>query len=159
MPKLFPSDISETLQESIKGLDKSIKKKGITFNVELAEGLSAMVVMDKQLIQRAVANLLQNAFNYTPAGGKITLKAESINEKGNDFTLISVADTGKGIPAEEHESVFEKYYRSPNTEWIRGSGLGLPIVKAVAEAHGGRVELQSEPGKGSTFKIYLPTVH
>ncbi len=159
IPRLFPSDISETLQESFRGLEKAIKKKGITFNVEIAEGLPAKVLMDKQLVQRAVANLLQNAFNYTPAGGKITLKAEPINEKGNEFILISVADTGKGIPAEEHESVFEKYYRSPKTAWIKGSGLGLAIVKAVAEAHGGKVELQSEPEKGSTFKIYLPTEH
>ncbi|MGC2425284.1 MAG: PAS domain S-box protein [Nitrospirota bacterium] len=158
IPRLSPSDISKTLQESFRGLEKAIRNKGITFNVEIAEGLPAKALMDKQLVQRAVANLLQNALNYTPAGGKITLKAESLNEKGDDFTLISVADTGKGIPAEEHESVFKKYYRSPKTAWIKGSGLGLAIVKAVAEAHGGKVELQSEPGMGSTFKIYLPAV-
>jgi two-component system, cell cycle sensor histidine kinase and response regulator CckA len=158
-PKLFPSDISETLQESFRGFEKAIKKKGITLNVEIAEGLPAKVLMDRQLVHRAVANLLQNAFNYTPAGGKITLKAEPVSEKGDDFIMISVADTGQGISAEEHESVFEKYYRSPNSSWVKGSGLGLAIVKAVACAHGGRVELQSEREKGSTFKIYLPMVH
>jgi PAS domain S-box-containing protein len=158
-PKLFPSDISETLQELFGGFEKAIKKKGITLNVEIAEGLPAKVLMDRQLVHRAVANMLQNAFNYTPAGGKITLKAEPVSEKGDDFIMISVADTGQGISAEEHESVFEKYYRSPNASWVKGSGLGLAIVKAVACAHGGRVELQSEREKGSTFKVYLPMAH
>ncbi|HEX9860136.1 MAG TPA: sensor histidine kinase, partial [Nitrospirota bacterium] len=65
-------------------------------------------------------------------------------------------DTGPGIPKDESGRVFERYYRSPNVKGTRGTGLGLPIVKAVAEAHGGWVELDSEPGRGSKFSIFLP---
>ncbi len=70
--------------------------------------------------------------------------------------MVSVSDTGIGIPADEQDKVFDKYYRSPSAAGTKGSGLGLAVVKAVAVAHGGSVELQSEVGKGSTFSLKLP---
>jgi len=90
-----------------------------------------------------------------PPDGKITLKAQS---DGSGFIIISVADTGAGIPAGEQKSIFEKYYRSKTTAGVKGSGLGLAIVKTAAEAQGGRVEVESEVGKGSTFRLFLPVV-
>ena len=71
---------------------------------------------------------------------------------------MSVSDTGPGIAPEEQARIFDRYYRSPNISGINGTGLGLAVVKAVAEAHGGRVELESEIGKGSTFRLVLPVV-
>jgi signal transduction histidine kinase len=115
------------------------------------------VIIDQKLVQRAVTNLLQNAVNYTPSGGMISLGIESTRGDDEDFIVISVADTGPGIPKEEQDKVFDKYYRSSRTIDTKGTGLGLFIVKTVAKAHGGQVELTSEEGKGSTFKIILPS--
>ena len=70
--------------------------------------------------------------------------------------VISVSDTGPGIPSEELEKVFQKYYRSSSSSGVKGTGLGLAIVKAVAEAHGGHAEVESEEGKGSTFSLVIP---
>ncbi len=75
---------------------------------------------------------------------------------GKSFIIISVTDTGRGITASEQEAIFEKYYRSKKTARVKGSGLGLAIIKAAAEAHGGGVEVESEPCKGSTFRLFLP---
>ena len=152
---LFPTDVPEALREAGRGFEKTFKKKGLSFKIEMADGLPK-ALLDRKLLHRAVSNLLQNAANYTPNGGEITMKAEPVREAGGDFIVISVVDSGKGIPAEEREVVFEKYYRSPRTAGIKGTGLGLAIVKAVAEAHGGRVELTSEPGTGSNFRLFLP---
>ncbi len=152
---LSPTDVPEALREAGRGFEKTFKKKGLSFKIEMEDGLPK-ALLDRKLLQRAVSNLLQNAANYTPTGGEITMKAEPVREAGGDFIVISVVDSGKGIPAEESEIIFEKYYRSPRTAGIKGTGLGLAIVKAVAEAHGGRVELASEPGTGSNFRLFLP---
>lgn len=128
------------------------RMNGLTLTLAPDEGAGSVNV-DRTLVQRAVTNLVLNAINYTPEGGYITLGAKK--GKGGQ-AVIYVTDTGPGIPKDESGRVFERYYRSPNVKGTRGTGLGLPIVKAVAEAHGGRVELDSEPGMGSTFSIFLP---
>lgn len=155
--KLSASDISHILREAYLGLENAILGKRLTCKVEIAEELPAKVLVDKQLVERAVSNLIENAVKFTPSGGMIKLKAESVEEGDGKFIMISVTDTGPGISAEEHKKVFEKYFRSQKTTWSNGTGLGLAIVRAVAEAHKGRVELLSEPEKGSTFRMYLPT--
>jgi PAS domain S-box-containing protein len=152
---LSPTDVAEALREAARGFEGTFKPKGLSFKIEVADGIPK-ALLDRKLLQRAVSNLLQNAANYTPRGGEITMKAEPVTEGGGDFIVISVDDSGKGIPAEEREVVFEKYYRSPRSAGIKGTGLGLAIVKAVAEAHGGRVELTSKPGTGSSFRLFLP---
>ena len=153
--KLQPvlSDISQNLKDAYSSFEMVLKKKDITFIVEIAEGLPN-IFMDQRLVQRAVVNLIQNAVNHTPVGGRITLKAE----KDGAFVAVSVSDTGLGIPKEEQGRIFEKYYRSRRTSYIKGTGLGLAIVKAVVDAHGGRVEVASEVSKGSVFSIFLPVV-
>ena len=125
--------------------------------MELAEDLP-FAFLDRKLIERAVDNLLQNAINYTPEGGRISLKTEYRIEGHRIFPAISVSDTGPGIPAEQISQLFDMYFRSQNTRSVRGAGLGLTIVKAVAEAHGGHVEVDSKLGKGSTFHIHLPPI-
>jgi PAS domain S-box-containing protein len=154
--KLHPvlSDISQNLMDAYASFEMVLKKKELTFNVEIAEGLPD-IMMDQRLVQRAVINLIQNAVNHTPVGGRITLKAE----KDGDFIVVSVSDTGLGIPKEEQGRIFEKYYRSRRTSYIKGTGLGLAIVKAVVDAHGGRVEVASEVSKGSTFSLFFPVVN
>jgi PAS domain S-box-containing protein len=152
-----PSNMANVLQEACSGLEKEMLEKNLTFHADIAKDLPKVLSIDRKLVQRAVANLLQNAINYTPAGGNISLKTECASETKCDFFVISVADTGRGIAAAELKNIFNKYYRSQRTAGTGGTGLGLAIVKAVAEAHGGRVEVESEVGRGSVFRLYLPT--
>jgi PAS domain S-box-containing protein len=152
-----PSNMAAVLQEACSGLEKDMLEKNIAFHAEIAQDLPKALPIDKKLVRRAVSNLLQNAINYTPAGGSISLKTGCVQESGCDFFVVSVADTGRGIAGAELENIFNQYYRPQRPAGTGGTGLGLAIVKAVAEAHGGRVEVESEPGKGSVFRIYLPT--
>ncbi len=155
--QLSPCDIAAVLREAYAGMQIEMNEKGLRFAVEIGADLPKSLVMDQRLIVRAVSNLLQNSINYTPQGGNIALKASVASEAGHDFLVISVADTGIGIPAEELGSIFDKYYRSGRAAGVRGTGLGLAIVKAVAEAHGGRVEVESRLDQGSVFRLYIPT--
>ena len=152
-----PSNMATVLQEACSGLEKEMMEKNLTFHAEIAKDLPKVLSIDRKLVRRAVSNLLQNAINYTPAGGSISLKTQCASGAKCDFFVISVADTGPGIAEAELETIFNKYYRSQRTAGTSGTGLGLAIVKAVAEAHGGRVEVESEPGRGSVFRLYLPT--
>jgi len=149
-----PTDIAALLRDACSDIEMAVQKKKLDLKIEIADGLPQATV-DPKLIQRAVLNLLHNAINYTPAPGTITLKAVF---DGN-FIIISVTDTGKGIPADEQKAIFAKYFRSQKTSGVKGSGLGLAIVKSAVEAHGGRVEVESELGKGSTFKMFFPVTN
>src|SRR5262249_17185451 len=113
--------------------------------LEFASGLSLPPVeVDGVQIDRAVSNLIDNAIKYTPAGGRVEV---SVERTAPDF-VISVSDTGRGIPADEIGGLFRKYQRGTQVEGVVGSGLGLFIVKAIAEAHQGSVELVSKLGNG-----------
>ncbi|MHB8173498.1 MAG: ATP-binding protein [Nitrospirota bacterium] len=147
-------DLTALLREAER--DFSIQALGMKlhFQVKTEPGLP-MIKVDKTFLQRALFNLVQNAFTYTQPGGEITVAAAL--GPGEKEINLSVRDTGPGIPLEEQEKVFEKYYRyGRNLPGTKGNGLGLYIVKSVAEAHGGRVNLESEPGKGCVFSIILP---
>jgi PAS domain S-box-containing protein len=154
-PNREEADIGELLLEASVNISGLARNKGLSLKREIIDGLPPAFI-DRTYVLRAVTNLLQNAVNYTPAGGSIKLSAGSSGNGEEEFLHISVSDDGFGIPADEKEKVFEKYHRSANARGVEGSGLGLAIVKAVAEAHGGRVELESVEGKGSTFRLVLP---
>jgi signal transduction histidine kinase len=110
---------------------------------------------DRDRLAQVVANLVQNALRYTPAGGAVTLALQN----HGPAVELSVADTGIGIAAEHLPRIFERFYRVDRARSrVAGStGLGLPIVREVVEAHGGQVRVASEPGRGSTFTVVLPT--
>jgi len=153
---LAPIDVSDILRRVSKDLEKAAHEKGLSLVEKFSGGLPAAMA-DQRLVRRAMANLLHNAINYTPSGGAVTLRTEAAPSGESGYVVVSVSDTGPGIMPGEREKIFDKYYRSPVTSGLKGTGLGLAIVKAVAEAHGGRVALESEEGKGSTFRMFLPT--
>jgi len=148
-------DVAELIRDASLDISQLARSKGLSFGLEISDKLPHAGI-DRLHVLSAVTNLLQNAVNYTPAGKSIKLSAEPSIIAEVDFVLICVSDEGMGIPADEQGKVFEKYYRSKTVKGVKGCGLGLAIVKAVAEEHGGRVELESEVGKGSTFKLFLP---
>lgn len=110
-----------------------------------------VVDFDPPQIQQALQNLLSNAFKFTPRGGQITVRVG----KKNDAAVIEVVDTGMGIPAGSVPYIFERFYRVPTHEHIEGTGLGLAIVQAIVEKHNGTLEVESEVGAGTTFRILL----
>jgi signal transduction histidine kinase len=97
-------------------------------------------------------NLLDNALNYTDSGGQITLSAAAIGEE----VVLSITDTGTGIPPEHLPHIFEKFSRVPGHSRGSGTGLGLAIVHEIITAHGGTITCESQPGTGTTFRISLP---
>ena len=109
---------------------------------------------DRDKIKQVILNLLTNAINYNRPAGKVTLKGLSANNE----LVISVADTGLGIPPEDLEHLFDKFYRSQKTEQTsQGTGLGLAICKKIVEAHNGFIEVQSQVNVGTQFTVHLPT--
>jgi len=122
--------------------------------LETASDVPTAVQADRLRIKQILVNLLSNAIKFTPEGGRIRLEARV----QDPFVLVSVSDTGVGIPAEEHESIFEKFHQvGATTKGVReGTGLGLAITKRLVEQHGGRIWVQSQPQQASTFLFTLP---
>lgn len=135
-------------------LIRQFEEKGVALNIELDPGLP-MVYADEDRIGQVLLNLVGNALQYTPAGGVVTIRAK----QERDEVLISVSDTGVGIPAEHIDQIFTRFYRvdSSRSRSVGGSGIGLTIAKHLTEAHGGRIWVES-PGadQGSTFTFTLP---
>jgi signal transduction histidine kinase len=108
---------------------------------------------DRQRLRQVMANLVDNALKYTPRGGRVTIGTAS--RPGE--VVISVTDTGAGIPPADLPRIWERLYRADRSRGEPGLGLGLSLVKAVVSAHGGRVEVESEVDQGSTFRVILPS--
>jgi len=108
------------------------------------------------MISQVIVNLLSNAVKYTPSGGSVTIRAEV--DETTDLAQVTVTDTGVGIPEDEIEHVFDKFYRvGANNKQAKGTGLGLNLVKQIVEKiHNGRVFVTSQVGAGSTFGFELP---
>ncbi|MEN8125822.1 MAG: ATP-binding protein [Bacteroidota bacterium] len=110
---------------------------------------------DSELIEHIIYNLLSNAFKFTPSEGKIILETKIINEK--DMFMIKIQDSGHGISKKEQAKIFELFYRSNEaTNYYKGSGIGLALVKELVELHKGEITVSSELEKGTKFKVYLP---
>ena len=154
--KKAPADVIDVLAKVEREFSLQAKNSGISLTVKSPREPMPQPYIDRPQVERVLGNLVQNAINYTPSGGSINLGAEESLKEGRRYIKVFVSDTGRGIPKEEQPKVFSKYYRSSRTAGIKGSGLGLTIAKAITEAHGGWIELESEPGKGSIFSLFLP---
>ncbi len=126
------------------------------FRVQLPSSLP-LVLADPRRARQVLRNLVENAVKYTPAGGSITISAQAIP----DFVQITVIDQGIGIESKQLNNIFDRFYQvdSASTRKVGGSGLGLSICKAIVEAHGGEIWVESQLGVGSTFHFTLPQVH
>ncbi len=121
--------------------------------VQLEVPADARAFADPQRLRQALVNLLDNALKYTPSGGTVTIFSENRPEA----VVLGVRDTGPGIEAKDLPRIWERLYRGDKSRSARGLGLGLALVKAIAEAHGGRAEVENQPGTGAVFRLILPT--
>jgi signal transduction histidine kinase len=130
-----------------------VEQQGFTLEVEVAEDLPE-VELDAEAISQALINLVNNAIKYSRDERYIRLQVRRDGER----ILISVTDRGIGVAKADQKKIFEKFYRAENSlvHETKGSGLGLALVHHIMEAHGGTVEVESAPGKGSTFTLALP---
>jgi len=152
MMKLYVEQVNllKLIDEVVELYHYVAEEKDIRIYTSCAKDL--FLAVDPNRIRQALANLLDNAVKYTPPGGKVDVEAL----QKQDEIVITVRDTGIGIPPEELPRVWERLYRGDKSRSERGLGLGLSLVKAIVQAHNGHVEASSEPGRGSVFSIYLP---
>jgi len=142
------NEIVEAVARLFQAQFQSQGSEAIHCRMQLDQHLDP-IAADPELLHRALSNLVLNAMDAMPKGGELTLRTHRDDGK----VVIDVCDTGSGLTREECERIFTPYYTSKQ----HGTGLGLAIVQSVVSDHGGRISVQSEPGKGTTFVIELPS--
>ena len=149
-----PVDVCLVTRRAVEGLEHLASQKKIRIETGIAEHLPE-ILGDENKIHSLVSNLVNNAIKFTPENGCIWVSAQMSNNE----LVIKVTDNGMGIPSEDLPKIFGRFYRvyRPGTQ-IQGTGLGLAIVKEIVLRHDGRIEVESEIGRGSTFTIYLPVI-
>lgn len=147
-------DLSELIQDMVLLMQVRAKEQGIELTVS-CENMKP-VMADPKNIEEVLNNLLTNAINYSPEGGKVALTARGVGP----LVEIKVSDTGVGIAPEELPKIFDKFYRvkHPKTRQVTGTGLGLSIVKGIVETYGGSIQVESVPDQGTTFTVLLPAI-
>jgi len=154
--KLNPQEnnVQQIAEEIYETMMLPAKNKGLELSLELDENLPR-ITLDRDRITQVLTNLIGNAIKFTPQGGQVHL---SFQKQDNEL-VMRVSDTGVGIPKEDLPKIFEQFYRVQRRgEEIKGTGLGLAIVKKIVLLHGGRIEVESEPDRGSTFSVFLPLI-
>ena len=147
------TSLAEIVRASARAMQYPCHQEGFTLAVDVADDIP-FVAVDRDAIEQAVLNLLTNAMKYSGSSRDIALTLTA--DDGN--AVIAVSDRGVGIPEDEQRRIFEKFYRMPTShvDGIPGTGLGLTLVRHIAEAHGGSVTVSSKTAQGSTFSIHLP---
>lgn len=150
-----PVNMDIFMDKTLKLLEAEASRKVIELKMDLEAGL--YMEADEDRLRQIVMNLLSNGINYTPEGGRVTVKMEGINE---DHIRIRISDTGIGIPKKDLPRIFERFYRvdKARSRSSGGTGLGLSIVKHLIELHKGTISVTSEVGRGTTFIIELPVL-
>ena len=144
------TDLNDLIRQSVELYEDLAEERGIEIRTNVPPELA--VDVDRNRMRQVLANLLDNAVKYTPAGGLVEIAAR----RDASDAVLTVSDTGVGIPQEELPRIWDRLYRGDKSRSTRGLGLGLSLVKAIVAAHGGRVDVQSQPGAGATFELRLP---
>jgi len=152
LEKREPVSLADVLEKVAPLFQKEAEAKGLAWAVEVRA--RPVVRADPDQMAQVWSNLISNAVKYTPAGGRVRVALE----ERDGWAIGTVEDTGIGIPPQDLERIFEEFYRTPQAKEVapRGTGLGLPLVKQILEAHGGSITVESEVGRGSRFVFRLP---
>jgi two-component system sensor histidine kinase/response regulator len=144
--------VADVLEEVVSLLKAQAEQKEVTFRLEISS--RPEMLANRENLKQLWTNLISNAVKYTPAGGTVVA---SVDER-DGHVVGTVSDTGMGIPADDMPRIFDEFYRTKGAKEIdpHGTGLGLPIVKAIIETYGGTIDVDSSPGEGTTFTFSLP---
>ncbi|MDF1613436.1 two-component system sensor histidine kinase NtrB [Desulfurivibrio dismutans] len=145
-----PESINEIIRQALEFLAPELRNRGITASLELTESLPTLQ-LDREQIYRALLNIILNAVQAMADGGTLTLRSRRLHKMIGGGQVVEIVDTGEGIREEEREQIFSPFHTGKH----RGTGLGLAIVKNIIDAHRGRIEVESEPGSGSCFRLIL----
>ena len=157
--------LAEQLRQCVILFDRDLEQKKI--DLEIDEDLAIPFCGNREIVEHIWINLLSNAVKFTPEGGRIRILAQQESGTSGDsgssaetprIVTVTVEDSGSGMDAETLSHIFEKYYQNDTVSETRGSGIGLSIVRRIAELCGGSVRAESEPGKGSRFIVQLPMI-
>jgi PAS domain S-box-containing protein len=147
-PRRRPASLNSVITETLDLLGPELDNRGLTVRCELARHLPE-VPLDPAQIKQVLVNLVKNAMQAMTRGGALTLRSGETS----DGVWVSVSDTGTGIPADQLNRIFEPFYTTKK----RGTGLGLMIVQRIVREHGGRIDVESQTGQGTTFRVWLPS--
>jgi signal transduction histidine kinase len=148
-PEYVAASLDDLFGEIMAFVEGRAAEGGITLALDIAAGIGP-VELDPTRMKRALLNIVANAVEATPEGGKVTI---SISPQDAEAYCVMISDTGKGIPEDMLVNIFEPFV---STKGSKGTGLGLPVMKKIVEEHGGRVDLESRVGEGTTFRVTLP---
>jgi signal transduction histidine kinase len=149
--------VDELVDETVEAFRPQAERRGLELRDAVADG-GLTVQGDPDRLQRVLANLLQNAIGHTAHARTVTVRAERVD----GHVLFEVADDGEGLPAEDAELAFERFWRGGSGATRPagdGAGLGLPICRAIVEAHGGRIWIEPDAGRGTRVRFMLPAAH
>ncbi|NLI83098.1 MAG: response regulator [Deltaproteobacteria bacterium] len=150
--RLKADSVMECVKSALSALELAAQQRQIKIDVQIPGDLPP-VHLDRDTLREALSNLISNAIKYNRIGGEVRIRAE----ERDDWVVVECEDTGFGVDEKEIPFIFDQFYRGKARE-VReqqGTGLGLAIVHRIVRAHGGKIEVRSQPGKGSTFSVYL----
>jgi signal transduction histidine kinase len=153
-----PVSISLVVNSILSLYREQAQKSGLVLEATALSPDKPVVDGDQARLAQALGELVENAITFTPAGGRVSVDVEDVEDQGRAWVKIAVRDTGPGIPEEEMEKVFDRFFRGSIVETgnIPGTGLGLSIAQEIVRAHGGRMEVKSKVDDGSTITMWLP---
>jgi signal transduction histidine kinase len=150
--KPSPVQLNDWLVSTLSPWEASARQKGLTWVEEISPQLP-VAMMDSDRMAQAMGNILSNAIKFTPTGGEVMVRVKA----EDDLLAMDVGDTGPGISEDEREKIFQPFYRGLHGRRIvEGMGLGLSIAKDIIAAHGGELQLETTPGRGSRFRLQIP---
>ncbi|MBN1979284.1 MAG: HAMP domain-containing protein [Anaerolineae bacterium] len=148
--EIAPVPVADVVNPSLERLRPQAERADLQLSIDMAPDLP-LVLADAERVRQVITNLVHNAIKFTPPGGEVAISAKA----GGDEVIISVRDTGVGIPADDLPRIFERFYKADRARSGGGTGLGLAIAKHIVLAHGGRIWAESVEGRGSTFSVAL----